>query len=374
MGNCTCSTSKKAFVKSNFKVRLANYIECNKITKFRLQFAYCTGFAAADNAKALLQVDDCIFNQVGIELNSLTYAIRLGRLEIVKFLIDEAGASLLSVYKNLSAIKKTPMDLMCENGHFHLVQYLLPKLEALRPVLDNLPAQKDEDLSDSLFASTPHTQNQTAEQLMLLNNTYTAVQRACEKGHLPVVKFIYTYYKDSANVPRECNLHHIDETTGENCALLASKSGNLDLIKFLHKEVKVNFRILNRRRESALQLAIVGSKKLKLPFIAVVQYLCEEVGLDCTYEYEEALLLAEEQAIVIYIEKKLSKRGVKTNKTSIERKYSLKSNRPNSEDLIPLINSAFILEGISKELNQSDISSISVVGDICTPAEWSLVI
>lgn len=273
-------------------------------------------------------------------------------------MIDEANASLLSVYKALEIIKKTPLDLVCENGHLFLLEYLLPKIEAIKSELPEDDAHKADSSNETLFATTRPTQCHTYEQIRLLSNTYTAVQRACEKGHFQIIKFIFTYYKN-ATPPQDCDLHHIDESTGENCALLAAKSGNLNLIKFLHREVKADFYIISKRRESALQLAIVGSRRSKLSFLSVIQYLCEEVRVNPTYEYEEALLLAEEKPIVTYLEMQLDRFGIKTTKLLLERKYAVKCNSP-SENVKSEPYPSHILDDIS-QMELADISSIQMV-------------
>lgn len=360
MGNCTCKTSKKKLSPTEFKEFLAQLIEENKAKKFILKFSTYV-LTGSQKSKPVMKVDECVITLQGvrskqIELSALAYAIRLGRLEIVTYLIEEAGASLSRVCDSLIVIRKTPLDVLCENGHLHLLTYLLPKLDSLKARVHSEP---DEKADESLFAVTRHTQSHTYEQIRLLASTYTAAHRATERGHFAIVKYLYNYYKGNSP-PQQCDVHYIDETSGENCALLAAKSGNLQLLNFLHYEAEADFFILSKRRESALQLAVVGSKKTpKISYLAAIKFLCEVVGIDVSYEYEETLLLAEDQAIVAYLERELVKRGVNTNKAVLERKYMTKYNVP-SESLPPQKPGKSILNELREEM-QSDLSSIQCV-------------
>ena len=70
-----------------------------------------------------------------------------------------------------------------------------------------------------------------------------------------MVKFLYNYFED--DVPMEFDVHHCDEKTGENWALIAWKRGDLSLIKYLFETCHADFHILNKRGESSLLIAIV---------------------------------------------------------------------------------------------------------------------
>mmetsp|Transcript_4415 Transcript_4415/g.591 ORF Transcript_4415/g.591 Transcript_4415/m.591 type:complete len:97 (+) Transcript_4415:442-732(+) len=95
------------------------------------------------------------------------------------------------------------------------------------------------------------------------------------------------------------DLNYQDDITGENCALIAVKTADLNLIKFLYKKTNANFEALNKRNEGALQIAAVWSKKLiHLPYEEVIKYLIEEIGLDPCYCHEETLLICENSKII----------------------------------------------------------------------------
>jgi ankyrin repeat protein len=347
--------------KEDLKAAFATSIEENRLNRFvRLFEAYVD---VIDSARSVLQVDDAIVTIQGVtpsqvSLSALAYSIRLGRLEFIKYLVEEARSSLAKVCEALATVKKTPLDVICENGQLVVLKYLLPKLDGIKPTSASEP---DEHEDESIFAAPKQIQARTHDQLRLLNNTYTAVQRAAEKGHTEVIKYLFTYYKAAGNPPLQCDINHIDEASGENCALLAAKSGSMELLVFLFYEAKADFFILNKRRESALQLAVLGSKRApKVSYLPVVKFLCEKVGIDITYEYEETLLLVEDRTIVAYLQQKLDSRGISVSKSQIEAKFSARYN--GASETTRIGRNTILLKELRDELS-ADLSSIPIVED-----------
>jgi hypothetical protein len=359
MGNCTCTSSKKTLSKPSLKANLVQSIDEDHIISFIRLFN--TYVCQPSGQRAVMKVDEAIttVSEVRLpqlDLSALGYAIRLGRLEIARYLIEEAGASLGSVCEVLKTFNKSPLDILCENGHLPLLKYLLPMLDSIQASSADEPSAVDE----SLFAVAKETKRVSLTQARLLSCTYTAVQRAADKGHYAVVKYLHSYYADSP--PLQCDLHHIDETTGENCALLAARSGNFQLLYFLHYEAKADFFVLNKRRESAVQLAIVGSKRWpKVTYLHVIKFLYEVVGIDVAFEYEEALLVAEDPGIVAYIESQLRSRGINVAKAEVDRLYEVKRN-PHVEEAKSLQLPLILAELVDSETSLSSILYVSESG------------
>jgi sulfur relay (sulfurtransferase) DsrC/TusE family protein len=364
MGNCC--TAKKTMTTASLKATLTKLIEERKTHKFvRVFRAYSQG---ARPATCLMKVDEYITNIQGVrlrqtQLSALAYAIRLGRVDIVRYLIEEAESSLGKVAEELLKVGKTPLDIICESGHVHMLKYLLPKLVTIKSVTSRATDSKAKRSLLSL-------EKQPDENVSSLLH-YTAVQEASQRGHFSVVKYLYTYYQDLGTPPpQECDLHYIEENSGENCALLAAKSGCLQLLQFLHTEAHADFSLLNKRQESALQLAVVGSKRLpRVRFLPVIKFLCEDVGLNVMYEYEETLLLAEDTSIVGYLERQLASRGISVTKGSLEMKYMARHStlaEYTKQDQEPLY------KGKCEEIHV-DLSAIEPVelGQEETPVNWS---
>jgi hypothetical protein len=70
------------------------------------------------------------------------------------------------------------------------------------------------------------------------------------------------YFKNVSTLPVEFNPNVIDDKLGENCALIAAKIGSLRLLKMYWSLNKVDFHLVNNRNENAVQLAIIGQKKM----------------------------------------------------------------------------------------------------------------
>lgn len=206
--------------------------------------------------------------------------------------------------QTIALLRQTPLDLICENGHTQLLKYMLPLLEKEMPEdPETLIRRFSQDLT------------------LMVPSTYTAVQKAAEKGHTEVVMFMEEYFR--GRKPRvDCDIHYVDDASGENCALLACKSGKKDLIRFLHEQCKADFSLVNRRRESSLQLTAVGSRKSckGSDFQACFKYLCEVVKVDISHEPEEILLLLEDRKLIDYVETRLKLNGLNATKALIEQK------------------------------------------------------
>ena len=56
-------------------------------------------------------------------VNSLAYAIRLGRIEIIKKLLEVCGANIERSYQIYEEAGKTPLDTICENGYLDVLEY-----------------------------------------------------------------------------------------------------------------------------------------------------------------------------------------------------------------------------------------------------------
>ena len=171
-------------------------------------------------------------------------------------------------------------------------------------------------------------------------------------------------------MPNEFDVHYQDEYSGNNSALVACKTGSLELIKFLHEQCKVDFHIFNKRKESAIQILAVWSKKKKQKkFKECFKYLIETVGVNYTYEFEETLLILDDKSIIMYLEEKLKLDGISVSKSRVDDKYSISNNRvpavidPAFEAKLSKIrgNKFNFKELFKEELEESkvDISSIS---------------
>ena len=267
--------------------------------------------------------DDPIVSIHGIELNALAFCFRAGYLDIARYLIEKAGCSLAALYDTFRSIGKSPVHILCEYGHLQLLMYFLPIHVRNQPG-GGLSFSEIKDVSEEISAFQDPSEKQTFKALhtpRLSSNTQSPIQRACEFGHLSILTFLYKYFQGRTPHP-DFDVHSTDEKSGENCALISARNGNFPLMEFLYTECKADFHCRSRRKESALQLVVLGFKHHKS--MDCVTFLVEEVKVDIAYEYEETLLLCEDPELQVYLEAKLDEAGIKASKDQVEEVYAIR--------------------------------------------------
>ncbi|CAG9319544.1 unnamed protein product [Blepharisma stoltei] len=369
MGAC-CVTKKHINIEKFISNKLIEAIEKNSAERIRLILERYSKTNIYYKDPTIL-IDDPLIKIHQVDMNPLGYALYLGATSAFKTLYEEGHAKLSVMTKYFLQLGKRPIEVLCELGHLSLLEYYLPLYLENKDQVEN---SDDEPVSEelSIFAKSRNTKSHTQEKSKLAApiSTMTPIQRAVEKGRLELIKFFREYFREKPN--NEFNVHFIDETTGENCALISCKSGNLEVIKYLYEYMGANFQIVNKRKESALQIAAVWSKKRKNKnFKECIRYLIEEAGVDYTYEFEETLLVLEDKSIIEYLEAKLHQDGISVSKSRVDDKYCLSKNRPptimdpNMEERLNKIKGTEFnfTELFREELedSKSNISSISVV-------------
>ena len=271
----------------------------------------------------ILDIDDKILTLQEVPLTALAYTFRAGQCHIARFLIEEAGASLRKLYETYQLINRSPLDIACEYGFLPLVQYFLP-IHLQEGSKWTQPENSTEVFEELSIFADPRSR----ASAKFVPSQQPAVHKACEHGHLAVVVYLHELYRDK-NPPYDCNLHVVDERAGENCALIAARTGNLMMIKYLHEECRADFMRLNRRSETAIQMALIGAKRRAGGnFGGCIRYLVETVGVNLAYQYEETLLICEDKSIAEYLEAQLAKLGIVTSKSKVDQENSLTHSRP----------------------------------------------
>jgi hypothetical protein len=299
--------------KKNLKDRVVRSIDLEDIDALSMLLA--THGTTSPQSAECLRVDEPVtckhavtYNQ--IPMSALTYALVIGKLKCFRYLMEEAGASLIVTQKQLNYLRKRPLDVLLDACNVQFLDYYLP-IHLRQSQASIYSNSQIEELS---FLSLAKSKGKPK----LLATLPSSIHRVVEKGNLDALKYLLDYFKNSL-APSELDVHCVDDASGENCALLAVRSGNLDMLEFLHEDCKADFLILNKRRESAIQIAAAASKKNpRIPLQEVISFLVEEVGVDLAYNCEETLMLCENAAIVTYLETKLSSLGVNVKKAQIE--------------------------------------------------------
>ncbi|OMJ95971.1 hypothetical protein SteCoe_529 [Stentor coeruleus] len=290
-----------------------------------------------------------------LNMSPLAYALWVGRLNAFLHLHKKMGASLVAMENLFIQQGKTPLEILCLNGNLEVLQYYLPVfLSCAHP---EIVPPADESVSVDFQKSTLVETK--------LNHTYTPIHLACEHGNIHIIDFVFKYFKGKPIIPQILDLDFQDESSGENCALIACRKGNYPMVKFLNEVCGANFRVLNKRYENAVLITAAASKRRPTHnYYDVFVYLIDAVKLDITYMHEEVMLLLEDRTMIRFFESKLQRKGITSLKNTVEKKYEI--SRPN----IPISKEELIIEEqgenfqLRKAIDDFDDNTQSVLSSI----------
>lgn len=300
-------------------------------------------------------IDEPFITIHDLNMSPLAYALWIGKVVVFQFLHKKMGASLEAMENLFVDQSKTAIEVICSNGSLEILQYYLPYYnKSVKPVASVLG-----DISISV-----DFQRSTLVETKL-RQTYTPAHIACEHGHVNIIHYLHITYKDKPTIPHTLDIDFQDESSGENCALIACRKGDYKMVKFLYEVCSANFRTLNKRHENAIVVTAAASKRRPThDFYNLFVYLVEVVKLDYTYMHEEVMLLLEDRNIIKYFENKLQKKGIASQKNNVERKYEI--TRPN----IPVSKEEMMIEELGdnfqlrKCLEETEDNTESVLSSI----------
>lgn len=254
------------------------------------------------------------------EINLLAYSLYQGRADMFKFIHKSLNADLTSMESLLDLQGKSGLSIICESNFLELFDYYAPLYFIM---------QKSQKKGRKRLKETIEFSEKYDKIIEIIENpkdcTYTPIQRACFNGHIGMVGAAAELGKKMEVVPMELDVNYIDDQTGDNCALIACKTGNYNMIKFLHSTHSCDFSILNKSQENALQILAASARVRHLSeFLPCFTYLIDKVNVDFTYNYQETLLLLEYEKVIDYFLNKLASIGIKASKAELETQESKK--------------------------------------------------
>ena len=246
--------------------------------------------------------------------NFLCYAFWLGKCQVFSYLINILRCSLPVMEEIFYNAKYDPMMILCEKGLIEVLKVYLPLY--LQSLQSKKLTLKDRSITIS-FSNNPIS--------IESQSTFTPIQVACVRNHVNIIHYVNEYFMNIAP-PSDLDVHYKDEMTGENCALLAVRTGNFVMMKLLYESAKADFHVKNNYKEGALQILAASAKlNYSLQYIECVMYLVEVIKIDITYMHEETLLLLESNILIKYLEEKLKGLGIMVRKSELESIYRIKS-------------------------------------------------
>lgn len=258
---------------------------------------------------------EIILNEATIILNNfklsfLSYALVAGSTKSFRFLHEKCGCSIELMNQNFASYGMSPLNIVCEKNHAELLKYYLPIFFRYR--------------SESVSVMNSTIDFTNSQLLKEPKDPFTPIQVAVLNGSIAAVDILYNY--NLSHPDPLINIELINEETGENCALIAIRSGSLAMVKLVFEKYKIDFNASNKFGESALQICAVSSAKHpNMSFDEIFIYLVEEVGLDPSVNYEEVLLVLDRKELILYYQKVLERKGITATKEEIENNFTSKN-------------------------------------------------
>ena len=225
-------------------------------------------------------INDPIAILENVTLNPLAYSLWCGRFNTFRILKENMGASIVSMETLLEKQNLSGIEILMKKGYLEMLKYYLPEYLL----------QYDSKVEDSEVLKKP------------------MVSLAVANGYVHVVKYIYMYFIHVCPPPA-FDLFYVNPLTGENSALVASKNCNLPMVRLLHERCNVDFTILNHKNQSALELAVIGSKK-KLNSGELFIYLIVKCGVRVDHRYEFILENITDGRTIEIMQEKLEEIGI----------------------------------------------------------------
>ena len=307
--------------------------------------------------KSEFDINSSILEEGIGETNLLGYSLTKGGLDTFKYIHRSLNADLNTMENQFEAQGLNGLSIICERNFLQLFEYYAPLYFIMKKTTKTVRKNLKETIEfdekyDKLISAIDNPKD----------CSYTPIQRACLHGHIGMVGSAVELSKKMETVPLELDVHYVDETTGDNCALIACKTGNYSMIKFLHANYDAKFSVLNKSQENALQV-LAASARLKhlSEFLQCFIYLVDKVGIDFTHNYQETMLLLEYEKVLTFFTSKLASVGITANKSELETHEKRESekirNFENGENL-----EKFTLVKLFPELEES--SNISFVSSV----------
>lgn len=256
-----------------------------------------------DINKILYKVDEAL------SVTPLGLALILGQGQMFMTILEDMNGDFLAMEYQFEQANTSGIAIICLNNYLVLLQTYLPLYlsaqKSKRAIDPEIKSQSALILDSHLISSEP------------LDYSYTPIQLAVENGHISIVSFLINYTSSIVHAPQEIDVHYREEITGNNCALIACKCNNYNMIKFLHSQCSVDFSIINRFSENAINILAIGSKENKLDTFKCLEYLIDKIGIDPFYNWKETLIMLEDDQSISYMEQKLRSQEINVKKKDL---------------------------------------------------------
>ena len=253
---------------------------------------------------------------LGQELNLLGLSMLYGKLEFIKLIHELHKGSFVEMEKCLNKFGYSGLRLICENNYLEVFEYYSGVYIGCKESIANEYCSRVKDLC--VLGKDPSS-------LKFLQKNpeckFSPIHYACVYGNISIIKAISSFASTLTEVPLEFDTNYIEEGQGYNCALIACKRGNYNMIKFLNNACKADFTLLTKNKESCLQVLFSGATDAPMTELYnCLVYLVEKVKVDIRHNYEEVLTQCEIFKVTDYYIQKLIESGIDLKKSELEEK------------------------------------------------------
>lgn len=250
-------------------------------------------------------------------LSPPSYAAWIGSSECFLLFISKSKDLITTIEEYFIGEKLSLMSYICEKGYFEIFKHYLPFYVSK---FHKLQEENCLNLLNQLSFSTKCLNTE-------IPNYYTPVQIATSQGHINIVHYIINYFSQE-NPPYTLNIHHLNNETWENCALISLRKCNFVMMKLLYEAGEAEFSLLNKEGETAIEILTSASRtKSNFQYLECIMYLIDVIKIDITQKHEEILLQLENRVVIKYFEEKLKNLEIFITKDDLENIYYKKPSR-----------------------------------------------
>lgn len=307
-----CSGSRFIDVQKSIIVNsIVDSIERNDCSRVK-EYLELYSHLEKTTVKEILDKEIIVYREM--EFSILAYCLWVGRSLSFQYCMDRLNCSFEAMQLSFQNKHIIPINYICEQGLIETFKVYLPYYLAYLESLDT---------SQRSFSARLDKQK---DNYAISSN---AAQLACYSEHIAILCYINDYFAH-ITPPKELDLHFIDESTGENCALIACRSGNLALIKVLHEKIKANFHVLNFKNEGALEIMAEASQfRTEKVFFPCFVYMVEIVKVEFK-NFEFIVNTLADLEIVHYLENSYKKFSLSHGEPDSLFNYKISKNEPSS--------------------------------------------
>jgi hypothetical protein len=253
-----------------------------------------------------LEIDSKIIRVNKIDFNCLGYALWYNNLKSFNYLYKVQKASIKQMENLFNASDTSSLSIICEKNYLNMLKYYLPLY--LDTIVEYPVIQEIDTKSSIKFQEKD------------CSRKYLPIHIACIKENISLMSYIHEYFKDKSYIPRYLDMEYKEESTGENCVLIACRLGSYKMITFLHKTCKLSFRVKNNLGHNPINVLLDGARQsISKSCFNCLRYLVEIVGVDVECMYKYSLDMANSSDIIRYLEDRLRDIGINVKKNELDR-------------------------------------------------------